>query len=316
MLILFIGLFVLVMLILSVMTFMSRDDEGDENILEMRKRQSKSSLRELALKKKLEEMLEDRVEVSKKFETESRLFQAGLNLSYGEYRILTILLALLFPLTSLFVMKSIYQLPVLAIIGFFLPGQIVEFLRNRRLSVIEKQVGSFIKLSIERYSSHGDFGKALRDTTDDFKGNEPLYSELLRLKNDLDYGRPINEALRDLHRRVGNQYLLLFTEFYEIASSLGTKDARDGLMREVYKQYRDNEKIKSKLRKEIAGPKRESFVVLSAIPFVMIYQSFTSDSYLDFMLHTSTGQMGLTVILTIMLATFWFINKKIGAPIN
>lgn len=316
MMIWFVGLFVLIMLGLIVMTVMSKDEEKDENILEMRKRQSQTSLRELALKKKLEALLEERVEVSKKYKIETKMLQAGFNATYGEYRIVTIMLAILLPLFSLFFMKSIYQLPVLGVVGFFIPGQVIDFFRNRRQIVIEKQVGSFIKLVVERYASHGDFAKALKDTTDDFKGHEPMYTELRKLRSELDYGRPVNEGMRDLHRRIGNPYLLLLTEFYEISASLGTKDSRNELMKEVHKQYREGEKLKSTLRKEIAGPKREAFIMLGAVPGMMAYQFAFSPEYVDFMLNTQTGQIGLSGIAIVMLGCFWFINKKIGAPLD
>lgn len=312
-----VALFVLVMIGLIVLTVGSDDEEEkDKDILSMRKRQSKTSLRELALKRKLEALLEDRVEISKRYKLETRLMQAGFNATYGEYRILTIMLGVLLPLASLMFMKSIYQFPVLALVGFFAPGQVVDFFRNRRILVIEKQVGSFIKLTVERYSSHGDFSKALKDTTDDFKGREPLYSELRKLRSELELGRPVNESMRDLHRRIGNPYLLLLSNFYEISSSLGTKDSRNELMREVHKQYGESEKLRGTLRKEIAGPKREAFIMLGAIPAMIGYQFVSSDDYVDFMLNTQTGQIGMSGIAIVMLVSFWFINTKIGAPIE
>jgi tight adherence protein B len=213
-------------------------------------------------------------------------------------------------------MRSIYPLPVLAFIGFVLPSQFMDYLRNRRMLVIEKQVGSFIKLAIERYASHGDFSKSLRDTTDDFKGQEPMYSELKQMKVELDLGKPTTEVLRDMHRRIGNKYLLLFADFYEIASSLGTRDARTELLGEVFKQYRENQQHKSMLRKEIAGPKMEAYIMLGVIPLMMLYQTLSSVEYVEFMLHTTVGQIGLTGIMSVMVGAVWFINKKIGAPIE
>lgn len=309
-------LFSLVMIGLIVMSVSSKEDEKDKDILSMRKRQSQTSLRELALKKKLESLLEDRVEVSKRYKLETKMMQAGIKATYGEYRILTIMFAIVLPLISLFLMKSIYQLPVLAFVGFMIPGQVVDFFRNRRMIVVEKQVGSFIKLTVERYSSHGDFAKALKDTTDDFEGREPIYSELRTLRSEIELGRPLNEAMNDLYRRVGNPYLKLLGEFYEIASSLGTKAARTELMREVHNQYREAEKLRSTLRKEIAGPKREAFIMLGAIPLMLAYQFSTSPDYADFMMNTTTGQIGLSAILAVLLGAFWFVNKKIGAPIE
>ena len=309
-------LFALFMIGTFVMSISKGEDEQDKDVLSMRKRQSTTSLRELALKKKLETLLEDRVEVSKKYKIETNILQAGFKMTYGEYRILTIVMAIILPLISFIVMRSIYPLPVLAFIGFVLPSQFMDYLRNRRMLVIEKQVGSFIKLAIERYASHGDFSKSLRDTTDDFKGQEPMYSELKQMKVELDLGKPTTEVLRDMHRRIGNKYLLLFADFYEIASSLGTRDARTELLGEVFKQYRENQQHKSMLRKEIAGPKMEAYIMLGVIPLMMLYQTLSSVEYVEFMLHTTVGQIGLTGIMSVMVGAVWKKKKKIGAPIE
>ena len=309
-------LFVLFMIATFVMSGSNNEEENDKNVLAMRKRQSVTSLRELALKKKLETLLEERVELSKKYRIETNILQAGFRMTYGEYRILTIVMAITLPLISFAVMKSVFPLPILAVVGYAIPSQVVDFLRNRRMLVVEKQVGSFIKLSIERYASHGDFSKALRDTTDDFKGQEPMYSELKQLKVELDLGKPTTEALHDMYRRIGNKYLLLLSNFYEIASSLGTRDARTELLGEVFKQYKENQQHKAMLRKEIAGPKRESYIMMAVIPLMMAYQFVSSVEYTEFMLHTTVGQIGITGVLTVIVGALWFINKKIGAPIE
>lgn len=309
-------LFVLFMFGTFVLGMSKEDEEQDKDVLAMRKRQSTTSLRELALKKKLETLLEERVEVSKKYRIETTILQAGFKMSYGEYRILTIVLAIALPLISFTVMKSVYPLPILALIGYVLPSQVIDFLRNKRMITIEKQVGSFIKLAIERYASHGDFSKALRDTTGDFKGQEPMYSELKQLKVELDLGKPTTEALSDMHRRIGNKYLLLLSDFYEIASSLGTRDARTELLGEVFNQYRENQQHKSMLRKEIAGPKREAYIMMAVIPMMMAYQFVSSKEYTEFMLHTTVGQIGMTGVLAVVVGSIWFINKKIGAPVE
>ncbi|WP_442637628.1 type II secretion system F family protein [Rossellomorea marisflavi] len=309
-------LFVLIMMGTFIMSSSKDEDEEDKDVLSMRKRQSFTNPREFAIKKKLEGLLEQRVEVSKKFKIESLILQAGFKMTYGEYRILTILMAVAFPLVAYIAMRSIFILPVVAIIGFALPGQVIEFLRNKRMDDFEKQVGSFIKLAIERYSSHGDFAKGLKDTTEDFKGQEPMYSELKQMRVELDLGKPVVEVLQSLHRRVGNKYLLLLAEFYDIAHNLGTEDARNELMGEVFSQYKENQKHKSMLRKEIAGPKRDAYIMMAVIPIMMGYQFLVSDEYPEFMLHTTIGQIGLAGIGSVIVGSIWFINKKIGAPLE
>ena len=101
-----------------------------------------------------------------------------------------------------------------------------------------------------------------------------------------------------------------------MAEDIGTSDARDMLLTKALQQYRNNKTMRNVLKERIEGPKRESMILLVAVPGVVIYQAFASESYVDFMLHTQTGKIGCVVILLSCMGCTWFINKKIGAPIE
>lgn len=311
-----ISFFILFMFATIVIRNWDKEQASEKSKLEMRKKQSKTSFRELAMKKKLEELLEKRTSITKKMKMESELIQAGFDLTYGEFRMITISVGIVTAIIFLIAMHNLIAAVILGVIAAFIPKQIADFLRNRRMLILEKQIGSFIKLSIERYSAHGDFAKALRDTVDDFKRQEPMYTELKRMRAELDVGKPVSDVLRDLYHRLGNVYLLKLVQFYEISSDLGTQESRKELMGEVHMQYTENQKHKMLLRKEIAGPKREAFIMMAAIPVMVVYQFFMNPDYSDFMLHTGLGQMGLAGILVVITFSIWFINKKIGAPLE
>lgn len=313
---LWISVFFFLFLMGMILYLVGGKSEKKETMSEMRRKQSTTSIRENALKQKLEKLLEERQEVSKRVKVEEFCSQAGFNISYGEYKIISYVSGLVLPILGLLAMNSIFPLPILAIIGYFIPNQVIGFVRNRRLSVIENQVGIFMKLLIERYKTTNNIAESITKTVPDFKGQEPMVSELKRAEREIEIGKPVSDVLRDLAKRTGNKYLNRLTDYYEISLEIGTAESRELLLPQAFNQYRQDLSVKRKLRERIIGTIREVQVLLLAIPLMMVYQLFVSDTYLDFMLNTRIGQIGLTFVLAIMTVSTWFINKKIGGPID
>ena len=74
--------------------------------------------------------------------------------------------------------------------------------------------------------------------------------------------------------------------------------------------------MKSMLKEKIAGPVREAYIMVLATPVFMIYQSFSTEGYLEFMLYEEIGQAGMAGVVLVLLGCIWFINAKIGAPLE
>lgn len=306
---------VIVLLIRVSMSFLKKDDE-EKSVLEMRKYQSTSSFRENQLKRKLESIVEDRAKKGKKIEIENMCLQAGLNLTYGEYRLIGIFTGVFIFLATITGFGNIVMAVVFGVLSSFLPGQLIHAVRNRRVTKLDEQVGSFMRLVTERYATTKDFAKAIQDCTNDFKGIEPMYSELRRTSAELNIGIPVVEAMRNLSKRVGNPYLSRLTDYYEIASDLGTLETRENLLKQALKQYEENRSLKSKLRNELNGPVREAYIIVATTPIIALYMSVATPHYLEFMLKTTIGQVGLTFVSIVMIGCIWFINKQIGKPLD
>lgn len=310
-----ISIFVLIMSVLIIVSMKSRDDDS-KTILSMRKKQNATSFRESALKKKLEQMAEEKAKFDKKFQIETMCLQAGYKVSYGEFVISCIGSAILLPIITGVITNN----PILAImfipVGYMIPGQVMAFIKNRRVGLMDKQVGSFMKLVIERYKSQGDFAKSVEGCLVDFKGQEPLYSELKQTILDINLNVPTGESMDNLARRTGNKYLQRLADYYKITADLGTKDAKENILGQAFLQYEENRKIKSTLKSEIAGPVREAYIMLASIPMMIAYQVFTSDTYVKFMTTTTMGKVGSAVIVGVLMGAIWFINAKIGSPLD
>ena len=279
-------------------------------------RKSLKSMRELAIKQKLESDLVGKSKISARYKYERLAAQAGMKLRYGEYMLICLGCALVLPVLTFLFMKNIFLSIAMIFVGAILPGQVVSAIRNRRVGILDRQVESFMELFVERYKLTQSPSMALEGCVQDLAGQQPLYSELQQAVSEMDTGDPTLEVFQRFAERTGNKYLIRMSTSLKMAEDIGTSDARDMLLTKALQQYRNNKTMRNVLKERIEGPKRESMILLVAVPGVVIYQAFTSESYVDFMLHTQTGKIGCVVILLSCMGCTWFINKKIGAPIE
>lgn len=279
-------------------------------------RKSLKRMKELAIKQKLEAELMSHSKITSRYKYQQLANQAGVTLSLGEFRLICLLCALTLPFFSYFFMKNIYLSLALIGVGWMIPGQILTSIRHRRVNLLDRQVESFMELFVERYKLTQSPSIALEGCAQDMAGQQPLYSELQRALSEMDTGDPVLEVFQRFSERTGNKYLIRMSASLKMAEDIGTSDARELLLTKALNQYRQNKTLRNVLKERIEGPKRESMILLVAVPMVIIYQVFCSPGYVDFMIGHKTGKIGCVVILLSCMGCTWFINKKIGAPID
>lgn len=284
--------------------------------ISIRKRQSKNMLRENVLKDRLDSIIDKRVKISKRNIMQDKLIQAGFNVSYTEYIMICILSAVVMAVVFGLVLSN----PIIAILflvfGFLAPYQLVSFVRNKRLDLLEKQIGSFMQMVIKRYENTRDLHKALEMTGIEFEGEEPMATEIKKTVLEIDLGIPVVDALKNMAKRTGNKYMDRFSSYYEVASEIGTDELRKDLLNQAYEQYEENRQLKRMLKKEISGPVQDAYVMILAVPMFAVYQVLTNDEYIHFMTQTTMGRVGTAGIIGTLIAIIWFVNAKIGAPLD
>lgn len=311
-----IGIFVFISLIIIIFANGKNEDIEKRTTLGMRMRQNSKSFREIALKKKLEDMATKNTKFDKKNKIEKRCLQAGFKISYGEYVLISIMGAIILPIIVQIILNNPLLTIVFIPIGYIIPGQVISFIRNKRVTLMDKQVGVFMHLCTERYKTQGDFPGALEACLNDFKGQDPFYSELKRTIADIQVNVPISDALYYLGERTSNKYLQRYAKQYKLTVNLGTQKAKETILNQVFIQYEEDRKIKLKLREKIRGPIGEAYVMVGSIPGAMLYQSCTSPDYIDFMTNTLLGKVGTTGIIMVIVGAVWIINAKIATPIE
>jgi Flp pilus assembly protein TadB len=281
-----------------------------------RKKQSQNILRENVIIKRINTYAEKRVKYSKRTKIELLAIQAGFNLTYADFILVSIFSSIIIGTFITIISDNILLGILFYFIGYMLPKQVFTMMKNRRIEKMEKQIGPFMEMITKRYMNTKDFARALELTTNEFLGEEPLYKELRRAVMDVKVGTPIGDAVDAMAMRTGNKYMMRLADYYKISAEVGTEEIRQGLLNQAFIQFEENRKAKSSMKKELSEPVREAYIMLGSIPGFILYESATSPGYIHFMTRTNLGHIGTAITTAVFMGALWFVNTKIGAPIE
>lgn len=299
---------------LSILDFVLSKERS--TMSKVRRRQGERLFTENVIRDKLADVVENRVKPSKRIKIEESLEKAGLSLSYVDYVSYCLLSSLVMGVLFGASMKNPLLGFIFTILGYFVPAQVVGFIKNKRTQKMSKQVGSFMQMVTKRYENTKDFHKALAMTVPEFEGEEPIYSELQRTLAEMNVGTQTEIALMNFSKRTDNKYMMRYAVFYELVSNIGKDETRKDLLGQAIKQYQEDYEIKRMLKKEISGPVTEAYIMLAFVPVIAIYQMATSPDYIFIMTQTAMGRIGTAGIVTALIGITWFINNKLGAPLD
>lgn len=284
--------------------------------MEFRKKQSINQFRENILMKQIEAIVDKRTAYSKRYKMETIAMQAGINLKYSEMMVVSVITGFVFASVFGFLMNNFGVFLIFLVMGFFLPRQVIGFIRNRRVEKMENQVGAFMHMVLKRYENTADFGKSIQMSCEEFAGEEPIYSELKLTVREINLGVSVPEAVNNLARRSGNIYMQRLADYYAIASEIGTEELQRNLLPQAYLQYEDNQEIKREMKKELSTVKRDAYMMLGSMPVFVIFSISVHDNYIHFMTQTLVGQIATVIIMLVFIGALWVVTRKISAPLE
>lgn len=309
-----IGQYFMIMFSLTALGFFLDRDSTDE--IEERKKQSRSFLKENIMKSKLDELIEEKVKIGRRRKIELMCSQAGFNIEYAEYLILSIVSSLLIGGVLWKVLNNPFVGIVFFGIGAIIPKQIIGFIRNKRLNVLDDQVGTFLNIFTKRIQATSSFHSALQITSEELKGEEPISSEIDKTLVNLDLTGDDLGSLNNLAERTGNRFLERFASYYGATLKTGSAKSRNDLLSQAYVQYEEDRQLNRKNKKEVSETTRIIYVFVVAVPLVAIIQSTTDEAYIPFMTQTLMGQIGTLIIILILILSLWVAVNKIGGPLD
>lgn len=310
MLSLYIGFGIIVFLIIL-------KNKGERNTsLSMRKNQTSAWTSKNTLSTLIEKNLEGKVKITKKMDVEDLCYRAGYIIDYYVFLTYRIVSVALFGIGAQMITKNIFLSGACGFLGYFAPLEYMKFFANRRAKDLNTQIGVAMRMITKRYENTSDMKDAIERTAKDMYGDEPIYTELVRLLDDINMGVPIEEAMNTSSRRMGNKFFERFTAFYGVSSDAGTKETKTELLNQAIAQYEENETIKRKLTKALREPVATAYIMIIAVPLAVLAGSGSVDNYKEVMTQTVAGKVMTAFIVISVAFSIWFVNTKLQAPIE
>lgn len=301
-------------LVAFLAVFKNRDPK--ESTLDMRRKQASQWTNKNILSKTIEKNLQDKVKTTRKMDVENLCYRAGYIVDYYVLLTYRICIAVLFLLIVQFLTRNIPLALVGAFAGFFLPMEFMKFNANRRSKALDSQIGVVMRMIAKRYGNNSDMKDAIEQTTKDMEGQEPVYTELARLCDDMNLGVPVEDALTTSAARLDNRFFIRFAAFYGVSSEAGTRETKASLLNQAIEQYEENQKIKVRLVKALREPTVTAYIMIAFVPFAVLAGKSSNPDYVKMMTQTLIGKIGSAFIIASVLFSIWFVNTKMLAPID
>lgn len=307
-------IFVSMILLIAIGLIGFRDRrQKEEKTLEQRKRQS-FNMNQIRFVKNSVNKLNANSNPYKKNKLETLIVQAGYDISFGDYMFMSIVIAGV----CFFTFTSIFRNPLLgvvfAIVGYGIPKQLLMIKKDSRIKTLDRQIGSFMNMFIERFKITESLKTALELTVPEFEYAEQLHKELSKTLVEAEIFSTV-EALQNLAFRTGNKFLSRMVDYYEASETITTKE-KMVLMKQAHTQWTEDQTLKRMLKKEISEPVRDAALMIGTIPVFALYQMAVDKTYITFMTQTMVGKIGTTVIVGTVIICIWVVINKINAPLE
>jgi tight adherence protein B len=190
--------------------------------------------------------------------------------------------------------------------GALLPFAVVWFKARRRLKAFENQLPDLLLTIAASLKAGHSFKQGLQTVVDE--GQPPASKEFNRVLTEARLGRPMDEALADMSRRVGSKNLDFVITAVTIQTQVGGSLA--GLFDMVAEAVRQRQQFARKI-KGLTAMGRASAYVLVAMPFFMAaLLTLLSREYMAPLWDSSTGHK-LIYAMLISMAVGSLMLKKI-----
>lgn len=284
--------------------------------INIRKKQSFQKRRQDKIRENIDSFLSKKIKYSTRQKFELKIKKSGVKITIGDYIVLSLIFSFVFTLSMQYFLNNIFLSILFFGLGLLIPNLFIDYKVTKRQSKMNEQIGSFMEMLLKQYEITNDMKKSLIYLTTEFKGQEPMYSELRETVSAIESSFKIEDALFALGERNDNLYLRLLSSAYKKSQGYAKKEQRMSALNQIHKQFKENNKLQNKLKKRINSPKTEALIMWFSIPGVVLYQANIQDGYIDFMTETFVGKIGTFGLTTLLILTLWFIVKRIGAPIK
>ena len=191
------------------------------------------------------------------------------------------------------------------------PRLVLRVARQRRLTRLEAQLPGTLQMIAGSMKAGVSLMQAIEQVT--HESPAPMSQELTKLLEEQRLGRPLDEALAALARRVPLQSMQLATSAIRMAADVGGPLAET--MERLAQSLRTKLAIESKIRSLTSQGKAQALII-GALPFfLMIALTWLEPTEMRLMFSTTAGYAVLAVIVLLELAGWLLIRKIVNIDV-
>lgn len=243
------------------------------------------------------------------------LQQANIHLRVGEYLLIRLLLAMLFLIIPVLLLRAHPIGLVVAVVagatGYMGPAMFLKSVRRRRIARIEKQLIEFLPALGSSLRSGFAFQQGIEVAAKEF--GPPLANELALLLNDVSLGATMQAALQDLGRRVGS------TDLDMVITAVLVQRTTGGNLSEVLDRAAETLRERERIRGDVqtfTAQQRLTGTILSAYPIAIgLLLLAIMPSMWSKLLTESVGQILLAIAVALQLLGFFAVRRILDIDI-
>jgi Flp pilus assembly protein TadB/predicted lactoylglutathione lyase len=236
------------------------------------------------------------------------LENSGLKLRVGYLPYLAGLASLIFGILGAIVAAPPAFVLLLMLVGFLLPLPALKIAAGNRTKAFDKQLPDVLATIASTLRAGHGLRMALKAIVDD--GAPPASEELARVLGEEKLGRPLDEAIDAMCRRIGSPDLEYVATAINVQSQAGGSLA--GLFDTLSETVRERQRHARKVR-ALSALGRMSAIVLVLMPIGLgALMTLLSPSYMKPLYTTSGGHILIVLCLTSMAIGSLFLKKIVS----
>ena len=236
---------------------------------------------------------------------ELRLAQADVHLRPGEAIFITLVVMFISGIVSLVVLGPIFAVVVAALM-LAAPGVVLTHLANRRRNHFTRQLPGALDLLAGTLRAGFSLPQGMQAMSEEV--SDPMAMEIKRAINEERLGRPISDALQDVADRMQSPDFAWAVLAIRIQRQVGGNLAE--LLTTVGRTMVERERLRREVKALTAEGRLSAIVLVALPPCISGFVWLMNPTYIDPLLHTQLGQMGMGLGLVSM-AIGWFVMQRI-----
>lgn len=235
------------------------------------------------------------------------LYWAEIKLRPEEYRLLKLLLTLVFFLVFLLTRDVFLSLVVLAIV-LILPDFIVKFKKNRNKKILNEQIYYSIGIISGSLQAGHSLLQSLKIVAAEM--DDPLKREYTRIIKEINLGLPIQFTLTQAKERINTPDFSLFVN--AVLIQLKTGGNLSEILDRIANTIRDRQKLDNELRTLTAQGKLSGVIIVMLPIALALFMYVANREHIMLLFTTTVGRILLALALAGQAIGIYFIKKIIS----